>query len=924
MLKRALMLACIALFWATSSFPQGLDTPASKESWEEINFEFDSAVLVDGFPSLLRLAELLNQHSDYRVTLEGHADYRGTDQYNTRLSQGRAETVKAFLLKYGAREAQVSLTPRGEGSPRVSATSPEALFMNRRVVIILADGQGRTVSAGSVGQAINAIEEATKKQEDCCNRIMSELSKLDQILELLKQLKGENEQLKQDVAELKQKQGGLEKNVTEIAAAPKPPTREEVQEDVKKTVTESVQAALPPASKKFSILNLNVGPDTQDGNLSASGKGRVFLPFGGRHALQAEGEFMHYFGRDEGQVDIGLVYRFGNVQAGIFTSFKHVRLDEFQSGGSLGQASATLDYVFNRGRVGIFGTKGFMDGGVLNRVNVRPNTIEESYLSIVDQFGFSTAVAAWGDSWFEGNVGTLFREGGDKKAGGSIRYIHPLTRSIAFTAEAGVNETLISNDNSGRVVVGLQFGGWLSPKDYATDTASPVPVEIPRVRYEVLTRRVRTGNDSPVADAGPDRSGVEAGTVTLDGSASFDPDGDPITFTWEQIGGPAVQLSGAGTAKATFTAAEGETYHFRLTVRDDRNGAGIDRVTVTALDQQITITQFTASPLSVKSGDSVGLVWAIQNAEEAEINGVGGVNATGGSTTVTVNQTTTFTLTARNSKRSVSQSVTVTVAPPEAPRIVRFEATPSRVVAGQQTTLVWNVENATTVTISGIGNVSPSGSSSVQVNESTTYTLTARNEGGEVTATAAVTVASQGVRIINFTIDPPVVANPGDPATLRWETENATKVTITGVGEVEPSGSIVVNPVTVTTYNLLASDGFSQVQAVVIAKVENPNHSPIAIASAPFWFISAETTGFGQLNGSRSKDPDGDPITYEWRSVGPKEARVVNPNAQNPTVEFLDGYGQYNFELVVVDDKGARSSPDGAKTLFVGPPLPAQ
>jgi len=181
MCKRALILACFALLWATTAFPQGLDTPANKDSWEEINFEFDSSVLVDGFPSLLRLAELLSQHADYRVTLEGHADYRGTDQYNTRLSEARAETVKAFLVKYGARDAQVVTAPRGKTSPRVPERTPEALFMNRRVVITLADGQGSTISAGSVGQAISAIEEATKKQEDCCNRIMSELSKLDSL-----------------------------------------------------------------------------------------------------------------------------------------------------------------------------------------------------------------------------------------------------------------------------------------------------------------------------------------------------------------------------------------------------------------------------------------------------------------------------------------------------------------------------------------------------------------------------------------------------------------------------------------------------------------------------------------------------------------------------------------------------------------------
>ena len=49
----------------TYLFAQGLDTPASKDDWEEINFEFNSSVLVDGFPSLLRLAELLDQHPGF-------------------------------------------------------------------------------------------------------------------------------------------------------------------------------------------------------------------------------------------------------------------------------------------------------------------------------------------------------------------------------------------------------------------------------------------------------------------------------------------------------------------------------------------------------------------------------------------------------------------------------------------------------------------------------------------------------------------------------------------------------------------------------------------------------------------------------------------------------------------------------------------
>src|SRR5215203_7300864 len=83
-------------------FSQGLNTTASKEDWEEINFEFNSPVLTDGYPSLLRLAELLQQNPGYKVKLEGHADVIGSTQYNQRLGDRRAQAVREFLVKYGA------------------------------------------------------------------------------------------------------------------------------------------------------------------------------------------------------------------------------------------------------------------------------------------------------------------------------------------------------------------------------------------------------------------------------------------------------------------------------------------------------------------------------------------------------------------------------------------------------------------------------------------------------------------------------------------------------------------------------------------------------------------------------------------------------------------------------------------------------
>ena len=87
--------------------PAQMPPGVQKDDWEEINFEFNSSVLTDGFPSLLRLAELLNKNSGFRVKLDGHTDYVGSEKYNEKLSQKRAESVKTFLEKYGARPTQI-------------------------------------------------------------------------------------------------------------------------------------------------------------------------------------------------------------------------------------------------------------------------------------------------------------------------------------------------------------------------------------------------------------------------------------------------------------------------------------------------------------------------------------------------------------------------------------------------------------------------------------------------------------------------------------------------------------------------------------------------------------------------------------------------------------------------------------------------
>ena len=101
---------------ASGLFAQGLNTGGqTKEDWEEINFEFNSSILSDGYPSLLRLAELLSQHKDYQVKVTGNTDYVGSAAYNDKLAL-RAPKREGFLVKYGAAADQITTAGDGKRS----------------------------------------------------------------------------------------------------------------------------------------------------------------------------------------------------------------------------------------------------------------------------------------------------------------------------------------------------------------------------------------------------------------------------------------------------------------------------------------------------------------------------------------------------------------------------------------------------------------------------------------------------------------------------------------------------------------------------------------------------------------------------------------------------------------------------------------
>lgn len=100
---------------------------------EPIRFEFnDSSLSSDGQRHLDQVATCI-KNDKMKVRLEGHADERGTEEYNLQLSNRRAESVKRYLVTLGVSQGALDAVGYGESRPAVSSSDESAWSANRRV-----------------------------------------------------------------------------------------------------------------------------------------------------------------------------------------------------------------------------------------------------------------------------------------------------------------------------------------------------------------------------------------------------------------------------------------------------------------------------------------------------------------------------------------------------------------------------------------------------------------------------------------------------------------------------------------------------------------------------------------------------------------------------------------------------------------------
>lgn len=116
-------------------YAPGSQRALAAEAGDTVYFAFDSAVLREPSRRVLRQqAAWLERNRGATVTVEGHADERGTREYNLALGARRAEAVRTYLVGLGVAPERIDTISYGEERPAVAGANEEAWARNRRAV----------------------------------------------------------------------------------------------------------------------------------------------------------------------------------------------------------------------------------------------------------------------------------------------------------------------------------------------------------------------------------------------------------------------------------------------------------------------------------------------------------------------------------------------------------------------------------------------------------------------------------------------------------------------------------------------------------------------------------------------------------------------------------------------------------------------
>jgi hypothetical protein len=365
-------------------------------------------------------------------------------------------------------------------------------------------------------------------------------------------------------------------------------------------------------------------------------------------------------------------------------------------------------------------------------------------------------------------------------------------------------------------------------------------------------------NRPPVANAGPDQTAAVGATVTLNGSASSDPDGNPLTFSWTLTGRPAgstAVLMNPASVSPAFIVDRAGNYTISLVVNDGSLSSAPDTVTVSTSN---------SAPVANAGSDQTAPTGTL-----VTLNGTASSDADGNPLTFS------WTILTRPTGSTAALSNPASITP--AFTLDRFGTYVVRLIVND-----------------GQLNSAPD---TVTIN--TVNSPPVANAGPDRTALVGGTVALDGS--LSSDVD-------GQALTFSWSMLSApsgSTSTISNPSAVAPS--ITITRPGSYVLQLIVNDGFTN-SAPDTMTITTLNSPPVANAG-PDQTVTVGSTV--TLNGSSSSDVDGNPLTFAWslttRPAG-SAAVISNPAAVMPTFA-ADVAGQYIAQLIV-NDGTVNSAPD--------------
>ncbi len=407
---------------------------------------------------------------------------------------------------------------------------------------------------------------------------------------------------------------------------------------------------------------------------------------------------------------------------------------------------------------------------------------------------------------------------------------------------------------------GWEFESWSGS---ITATGNPLKLAIDSDKEITgVFKVVEQVNQAPVADAGSDQTVSEGETVTLDGTGSFDPDDDPLTYHWTAPEG--ITLSDETAAEPTFTApevSENTDYTFALIVNDGTEDSQPDEVIV-------TVQQVNKMPIANAGSD--------QTVSEGE--------------TVTLDGTGSFD-------------------PDDDPLTYHWTApegiTLSDETAAEPTFTAPEVSENTDYTFALIVNdgTEDSQPDEVIVTVQQVNKTPIANAGSDQTVNEGETVTLDGTG----SYDP-----DDDPLTYHWTAPEG--ITLSDETAAEPTFTAPeVSKDTDYTFALIVNDGTEDSQPdEVIVTVQQVNKTPIANAGSDQTVNEGETV---TLDGTGSYDPDDDPLTYHW--TAPEGITLSDETAAEPTFTAPEVTVDTTFVFSLVVNDGFAFSDPGIVNVLV-------